>query len=146
MKKITATILGVLILGACASDPDKMSATYVSPLKYSKYDCDQIIMEMDHVSRRTSNLYRHLDKKSSNDDVAMGVGLILFWPALFLLEGGDGPEATEYANLKGDYEALRSNVVQKKCSQDNLPPSPEEIIANAKREKEEERKKNKKEF
>jgi hypothetical protein len=56
----------------------------------------------------------------------MGIGLVLFWPALLFLEGGDGPEATEYANLKGEYEALRENSVSKKCGFTSR--SPEEII------------------
>lgn len=45
----------------------------------------------------------------------MGIGLVLFWPALFMLEGGDGPEATEYARLRGEYEAISTVSVQKKC-------------------------------
>ncbi|MFM6987097.1 MAG: hypothetical protein ACKOXG_00310, partial [Arenimonas sp.] len=60
------------------------------------------------------------------DNWQMGVGLILFWPALFALEGGDGPEASEYAQLKGDFEALRQASVQKKCELSYR--SPEQII------------------
>ena len=56
----------------------------------------------------------------------MGVGLVLFWPTLFFLEGGDGPEASEYTQLKGEFEALRINSVQKKCEIDAL--SPEEVL------------------
>ena len=59
----------------------------------------------------------------------MGVGLVLFWPALFFLEGGDGPEAAEYAQLKGDFEALRSASVAKSCS--ISAQSPEQIIKEA---------------
>jgi hypothetical protein len=59
----------------------------------------------------------------------MGVGLVLFWPALFFLEGGDGPEAAEYAQLKGEFEALRENSIQKKCGIESK--SPEEIMKEA---------------
>ena len=45
----------------------------------------------------------------------MGVGLILFWPALFALEGGDGPDAEEYRRLKGEVDALQTVSVKKKC-------------------------------
>jgi hypothetical protein len=45
----------------------------------------------------------------------MAVGLVLFWPALFFLEGGDGPEAAEYACLKGEVDALEQVAIQKKC-------------------------------
>ena len=62
----------------------------------------------------------------------MGVGLLLFWPALFALEGGDGPEAAEYARLKGEYEALRQAAVMKKISIHQLPPSPQKILDDMK--------------
>ena len=68
----------------------------------------------------------------SADNWQMGVGLILFWPSLFFLEGGDGPEASEYAQLKGNFEALRVNSVQKKCS--ISAQSPDEIIKAAESE------------
>ena len=58
----------------------------------------------------------------------MAVGLLLFWPALFFLEGGDGPEAAEYARLKGQYEALRTVAVQRKIGAEMLPASPEEVV------------------
>lgn len=114
---------------ACASNPDKIDAAYVSPLKYKDYDCDQIVMEMDYVGQRTTKLYTRLKKERDKDNAQMGVGLILFWPALFFLEGGDGPEAAEYAQLKGEFEALRDNSVQKKC--DIQTKSPEQIMKDA---------------
>lgn len=59
----------------------------------------------------------------------MGIGLVLFWPSLLLLEGGDGPEAAEYAQLKGEFEALRTNTVQRKCGIE--AKSPEQIMKEA---------------
>ena len=126
MKPIFLVFFIVTLLSGCASNPDKIDAAYVSPLKYQNYDCEQIALEMDHVSHRTTDLYQRLKKKRNDDDVQMGIGLVFFWPALFLLEGGDGPEAAEYSQLKGDYEALRTNSVEKKCS--IASHSPEEII------------------
>lgn len=103
------------IATACASSPNKIPAQYVSPVQYSTYDCDQITLEQAALERRTGELYQSLKKQSDGDKWQMGVGLVLFWPALLALEGGDGPEATEYARLRGEYEALRVNSVQKKC-------------------------------
>ena len=51
---------------------------------------------------------------------------------LLALEGGDGPEAVEYARLKGEYEALRQSAVRLKISFDRLPPSPEEVLEDLK--------------
>ena len=45
----------------------------------------------------------------------MGLGVILLWPLLFTLEGGDGVAANEYSLMKGQYKALQTASVQKKC-------------------------------
>jgi len=128
MKKIAILVIAAM-LSACASNPDKIDAAYVSPLKYKDYDCDQIAMEMDYVGQRTTKLYQRLKAERTADNWQMGVGLLVFWPSLFFLEGGDGPEAGEYSQLKGEYEALRNTAVQKKCGIESK--SPEEIIKEA---------------
>jgi len=125
---ISLPLVVAILLSGCATKPSEIEASYVSPYKYKDYDEEQIIMEMDHVGRRTNELYYSLKKEASNDTAQMAVGLLLFWPALFFLEGGDGPEAAEYARLKGEYEALRTVAVQRKISLDMLPPSPEAIV------------------
>lgn len=131
MKKWLTLYLITIILASCASNPDSIQAAYVSPMKYADYDCRQLGTEMGYVEQRTNTLYQNLRAKRRGDNWQMGVGLVLFWPTLFALEGGDGPEATEYAQLKGEYEALRENSVQKNCSLDFQ--SPDEIL-NAARE------------
>ena len=127
-KFLPLALLSTSLLSGCATSPNELPTTYVSPLKYKKYDCDQLVEEMDHVSHRTASLYTTLDKKASNDAAQMGVGLFLLWPTLFFLEGGDGPEASEYSNLKGEFKALRTATVTKKCSTELIPLSPEEIV------------------
>ena len=132
MIKFTSTFLTFIfclsIITGCATSPDKISATYVSPLKYKDYDNDQVVMEMDYIGQRTAELYYQLDKEAKSDQGQMALGLLIFWPALFFLEGGDGPQAVEYARLKGEYEALRKIAVQRKIGLELMPRSPEEII------------------
>jgi hypothetical protein len=113
--RLPLALFTAILLNACASSPDKMQAAYVSPMKYKDYDCDQIATEMEYVSQRTTRLHQKLKKENTADKWQMGVGLILFWPVLFALEGGDGPEAAEYSQLKGEFEALRTTSTQKKC-------------------------------
>lgn len=129
MTRTTIAALTFLSVAGCASNPDKIDAAYVSPLKYKDFDCDQIALEMDYVGQRTTKLYSRLKKEHGKDQAQMGVGLVLFWPALFFLEGGDGPEAAEYAQLKGEFEALRENSVQKRCQIESK--SPDEIFQEA---------------
>ena len=126
MKILLPFSVVLLLLCGCASNPDKIAAAYVSPLKYKNYDCDQIAIEMDGVSHRTTTLYHQLKKERNADNWQTGIGLVLFWPALFFLEGGDGPEAAEYAQLKGEYTALSDASVQQKCA--IASKSPDEIM------------------
>ena len=115
MKKLICNILILSItLLSCASSASEIGAAYVSPTKYMNYDCSQINMEKSEVERRVNELYYKVEKRAKNDRAAMGVGMVLFWPSLFFLKG-DSPEAAEYAQMKGEYDALRSISVQKKC-------------------------------
>ena len=113
--KSFVVLLLVTFLVGCATAPEKLGTTYVSPLQYKDYTCDQIGMEMQRVSRKVAELRGTLDKDASNDAAQMGIGLILFWPALFFLEGGDGVNASQYSHLKGEFEALEQVAIQKNC-------------------------------
>lgn len=101
-------------LGACAKHANEIPAQYVSPLQYRSYDCDQIEQEMMAVSRKVSDLAAQVDKTASNDTAQTTVGIILFWPTLFFLDG-DTPQGQEYGRLKGEFEALEKAAMQRKC-------------------------------
>lgn len=115
MKRILLVGCACLSLSACASQPSSIPASYVSTVQYKSYDCDQIAAEMEAVTRRVTELHGGLKKKADNDAVQMGVGLVLLWPVLFALEGGDGADAAEYGRLKGEMQALEKAAIQKKC-------------------------------
>ncbi len=111
-KLIVASVCAGLMTG-CATSSDKISSSYVSPLTYSNYDCDQIRMELMRVSAKVQEVAGSQNKQAKNDKIAMGVGLVLFWPALFFLAGSDKKD--ELANLKGQYDALGTAAIEKKC-------------------------------
>lgn len=115
MKKLVLATCMVSQLGlvACASKSDNISAAYVSPLQYQGYNCNQIRSELARVSRRVNEVAGVQDSQASKDSVALGVGLVLFWPALFFMIGKDKEE--ELARLKGEYEALEQAAIQKNC-------------------------------
>lgn len=120
MKKRLIALLTIALTG-CATAPDKIQTAYVSPIQYKDYDCDQVAAESARVNRRATELHSSLKSTADNDGAQMAVGMILFWPALFFLEGGDGPEAAEYARLKGERDALEQVSVQKKCVVATVP-------------------------
>jgi len=117
-RAVSTTIVLVVggALGACATQPDELPTQYVSPVQYQGYDCTEVASEMERVSSRINGLYGSLKKTADNDAAQMGLGLVLFWPALFFLEGGDSPQAAEYSRLKGEYDALEQVAIRKSCS------------------------------
>jgi hypothetical protein len=70
-------------------------------------------MEMQRVSMRVHEISGVQDGHRTKDSVALGVGLVLFWPALFFMIGKDKKE--ELSRLKGEYEALERAAIEKEC-------------------------------
>lgn len=104
MKSVA--FIAAVALAGCATSPSKIEAAYVSPLKYRNLSCDEVAIEQAAVETKAAALHKRLKRKADTDTFEMTAGLVLVWPMLFFLEGGDGPEATEYAQLKGERDAL----------------------------------------
>ena len=101
--------------------PNKIPTQSVSTLAYSNYDCQQLVAEAGRVDRRVGELYSSLKQTADNDAVKMGVSLLLFWPALFFLDGNDSLEAQEYSRLKGERQAIEKVSVKSKCGIEFAP-------------------------
>lgn len=112
------------VQAGCASSSSDITAQYVSPLQYQSLSCQQLAAEGERVSQRANQLAGVQDEKSTNDAVATGVGLILFWPSLFFIKG-DGQTAAELGRLRGEYDAIQQASIQRNCGfrfQDRGPP------------------------
>ena len=116
MIRAVSTCLILTFLTACATEPDKISASYVSPLQYQGYTCNQIDQELTRVTNKVSEVTGQQKKEAEKDAAAMAVGLIIFWPALFFLIGEDKKE--ELARLKGEYQALQDIAKHKECKKE----------------------------
>lgn len=115
MQKITAAVLVCsLFISACSTASKDITATYTSPMQYQGHDCAQLAGENQRLQARIGQLGGRLDEAASNDKAIMGVGMILFWPALFALGGTKGQEA-EYARIKGEHDAIQQAAIAKKC-------------------------------
>ena len=131
MKAITRAVAITCVaafLSWCADHADKIQGKYVSPVQYQDYSFKQIRQEMMRVSRKVNEISGVQDRQASNDTAAMGVGLVIFWPALFFLAGHD--QHNELGELKGQYDALEEEAIQKNCDV-------EKEIQAAKKEEEE---------
>lgn len=105
----------VLPVAGCASGSKDIASSYVSPTLYQNWTCEQILAENARITARVGQLTASVDERASGDAFAMGVGMVLFWPALFFIKG-NGPEAQEYARLKGEHDALQQSANQKSCT------------------------------
>ena len=117
---ITTAISLVLTASGCATSAGNIAAGYTSPMQYQSYDCPQLAGEAQRIQARVSQLAGRLDEAASNDKALMGVGLVLFWPALFAL-GGTKQQEADYARLKGEYDAVQQALVTKKCDLSYAP-------------------------
>jgi hypothetical protein len=79
--------------------------------------------EMQRIHVRVNQLAGRLDKAAENDKALVGVGMLLFWPALFAL-GGTKEQEAEYARLRGEYDALQRVANEKKCEMAAPPAAP----------------------
>jgi hypothetical protein len=108
-------LLATCLLSACAKSTKEITPQYVSPMQYNGYTCSQIEQEMATVSHRVMEIGGQVDKTATNDQIQMGVGLVLLWPVLFLLDG-DTPQAAEYARLRGEFDAMEKAAIKKDCN------------------------------
>jgi len=112
---IASTCAISIAMAGCATSSKDIAPAYVSPMQYQNYDCNQLAAEVQRLQYRVTELGGRLDQAASNDKAIMGVGLVLFWPALFAL-GGTKQQEAEYARIRGEFEALQQASVAKKCS------------------------------
>jgi hypothetical protein len=115
MKKLMIYTLAACIgLSGCATASKDIAAAYVSPMQFQSYDCDQLASETQRIQSRVVQLGGRLDTAASNDKAIAGVGLILFWPALFAL-GGTKQQEADYSRLRGEYDAVQQAAILRKC-------------------------------
>ena len=111
--------LGIVALGAalagCASSAADITATYVSPMMYQSFNCQQLAMEAQSVSARAAVLSGAQDSQRTKDAVATTAAVVIFWPAAFLV-GGDKQTAAELAQMKGQMVAIEQASIGKKCN------------------------------
>ncbi len=104
----------ILVLIGCASSADDIAPSYVSPITYDNYTCEQLAQEAQMVSARAAEATGAQNKARTSDAVMTTVGVVVFWPSLFFIKG-NGPQSAELARLKGQMEAIETASIRKKC-------------------------------
>jgi hypothetical protein len=114
MRVLSVFCCAALLVG-CASSSQDISATYVSPVMYQNFTCQQLAMEAQAVSARAATLSGAQDSQRTKDTVATTAAVIIFWPAAFLV-GGDKQTAAELGQMKGQLNAIEQASIMKKCN------------------------------
>nr|WP_311971819.1 hypothetical protein [Bradyrhizobium diazoefficiens] len=114
MRYLSVAVVATVLAG-CASSSSDITATYVSPVQYQQFTCQQLALEAQAVSTRAATLSGAQDSQRTKDQVATGVAVVVFWPAAFLV-GGDKQTAAELAQMKGQLVAIEQASIAKKCS------------------------------
>lgn len=109
------SLLAAVLLAGCASSADNVAPSYVSSAAYQNFNCQQLTEEARRVSQHAARAAGAQDKQARNDAIATGTALVLFWPAAFFVSGGDGANAAQLANLRGQKEAIEEAATQKNC-------------------------------
>ncbi len=132
MKKLSCSVLVVstFLVSSCATPPDKIEAAYVSPITYDNYTCEQIEQEAARVSDRAAQALGVQKKKAQGDAVKVGVGLVLFWPALLFVDG-KGANESEVARLKGEMDTLEQVAIKKECGIEFQKPDTPSVVNEA---------------
>lgn len=113
----------------CARAPDKVLASYVSPVLYQSLTCDQLGQEAQRVSAAVATATGQQSEAATRDKVVTGVGIVVFWPALFFLKGDDATTAG-LARLKGEMDAIEQTSIAKGCGIQFQRQAP--VVAKAK--------------
>lgn len=117
-------LLVLLALAGCATASKDIAPTYVSPMQYQSYDCDQLAAETVRIQARVNQVGGRLDQAASNDQGITALSIV-FWPSLFFL-GGTKQQEADFARLKGEHEAIQQAAVIRKCPGMAVKPAPQD--------------------
>lgn len=128
LKFAAAGCIITTLLSGClntATPPSQITSSYISPVSYASYSCDQLSIEQMSLARRENQLAIAQEQRRKSSQVQA------FW---YGFGNGDGVEASELANVRGQQEAVRSSMAMKRCGTPQAAaPTPEPIPVNEER-------------
>ena len=104
----TVAIAAVAVSGCLnmPTPPAQITSAYTSSLRYEEYDCRKLANELDSLARRENQLVASQEQRIKSSKVQA------FW---WGVGEGDGIEASELANVRGEKEAVRKAIGNKSC-------------------------------
>jgi len=109
VMKLFGVVGGVLLVAACGNMPTpaaQITGSYTSDLHYEQFSCERLTAELNSLARRENQLVVAQEQRVKSSQVQA------FW---WGFGNGDGVEAAELANVRGEKEAVRRAVDTKSC-------------------------------
>ena len=107
--KIIALVSAAISLSGCfnmPTQPSQITGSYTSSIKYEGLDCSRLGIELNSLARREDQLVTAQQQRIKSSK------LQAFWLGF---GEGDGVEASELANVRGEKEAVRKAMDVKSC-------------------------------
>jgi len=98
----------IILVSACATRPESISASYVSHEKYINGDCDRLATQMADARTELTKVSSMQNTKANIDAATVFFVLI---PASQLA----GDHAGDVAKWKGEVEAIETAQIKNKC-------------------------------
>jgi hypothetical protein len=108
LSSIIAITVTVFFAGCMnmPTPPSQITGSYTSGLKYEDYTCEKLSAELDSLARRENQLVTAQNQRIKTSEMQA------FW---WGFGQGDGIEASELANVRGEKEAVRRAMEAKNC-------------------------------
>tara|TARA_R110001592_G_scaffold243182_2_gene504110 strand:+ start:252 stop:659 length:408 start_codon:yes stop_codon:yes gene_type:complete len=114
-RLLNALLLAASVLaGGCASTAGDVTARPVPMTAYEAFECQELASEYERVHTEAEQLAAVIDRGAMAERIKMGVGVVLFWPALLLIDGENENHA-QLASLKGERLALLNSMKARNC-------------------------------
>ena len=104
-----------LAITACASTARDVPAKPVPMTAYKQYECTELATEYQRVSLEADAVAERIDQGLMKERFKMGVGVVLFWPALLLIDD-QTEQHQQLASLKGERKTLSESLTARDCS------------------------------
>lgn len=107
---LLAAVVLSLLLSGCTTTPtpsSQITASHGSGINYDEYTCSRLTSELESLARRELELIKAQEQRIKSSNVqafVLGIGQ------------GDGAEASELANVRGDQASVLKVMKAKKCS------------------------------
>jgi len=120
LNKQIIPFIFLILFTACstAKKAYEVDPAYVSYSAYDNRSCKELLILAEEIKQQTPTLERKVNETRRKDKVREQVGLWLFWPTYFFMEG-NAEEQTDLALARGNLNAIRTAALKKECDKEN---------------------------